>query len=83
MFSKLRFALKELMEALHRTEHKLDILIERTRKEDGLFTVSPMKRVGNTCPVCNKRVTYNPGVIEEVGVEINVLFRTCGCSPKL
>lgn len=73
----LKFA-KGVCHTLIRIEHKLDLLLKLSQKEEfRLF--DQINFNGEACPVCNKPAKYEV----EVNSDPPRMTRTCGCDPKV
>jgi len=67
-----------LLKSANRIEHKLDLLLKDTKKEDTFVVLDEMK-FNNVCPVCNQKVVYRQ-ISPTNGKDLE---RSCGCVPKM
>lgn len=67
-------ASKNIIEQLHRIEHKLDILLEAMAIQNPYTVIRPVGDQEHACPVCHMVIQYMPDIIA------GEIVRKCGCS---
>ena len=79
--------MKQLLKASLRIEKKLDELLNdmstREAKASGQSRIrTPLNYSGQSCPLCQRPVVYQP--VQMVGLDgvETILVRVCGCEPQ-
>jgi hypothetical protein len=72
--------LSEILKATIRIEKKLDEVLVALKKASPAMVLTPFHFKGQACPLCGKKVEYQPVIrTEGVGHE---MIRLCGCVPQ-